>query len=175
MSSFPHRRARSAVLTQVVVKSEVATTPGRAWRKNMSGFSSSPMPTIFDGYAEPVESLTSVFREFASRGLKSDSACGHGLNNFWCCTAGVAQRHPRAGAHEVPGRERSQDSFCASGLSRTHCNADQLPCGSQGLTHRQLAAAPCSVDELDRYLDHLSALVAESHQNLLEDRIALAF
>jgi len=65
------------------------------------------MPTSFDGYAEKVESLTSVFREFASRGLNGGSACGHGLSLFWTSNGRSRLVSPTGRVHDVPGRERS--------------------------------------------------------------------
>jgi len=68
------------------------------------------MPTIFDGYAEPVESLPSVFREFASRGYKGGSASGHGLNCFLMVKDRSRSSSPTGRVHDVPGRERSRVS-----------------------------------------------------------------
>lgn len=74
------------------------------------------MPTSFDGYAEKVESLTSVFREFASRGLNGGSACGHGLSLFWTSNGRSRLVSPTGRVHDVPGRERSwyRDSLSLS-------------------------------------------------------------
>lgn len=79
------------------------------------------MPTIFDGYAESDESLTSVFREFASRGYKGGSASGHGLNYFLMVNDRSLSSSPTGRVHDVPGRERSR-------VSRLSCGGFELKC-----------------------------------------------
>lgn len=84
------------------------------------------MPTIFDGYAEPVESLTSVFREFASRGYKGGSASGHGLNYFLMVNDRSRSSSPTGRVHDVPGRERSRVSCLGCGGCECQCSPTWL-------------------------------------------------